>query len=238
MLNLFKAKSNFLQTDLHSHLIPEIDDGVKTWDESLTIVKELHKLGYTKLITTPHIISNYYPNTPDLIRSQVETLNQKVTDAGIPVEIEAGAEYFVDDHFLDQVKNKKDLLTFGDRYILLETAFMNKPIFLEEAIFDLQAMGMKPILAHPERYAYFHSNNDSLDHLIETGVLLQININSLSGYYSKAAKRLASELLEKKAIHLLGSDIHNEKHLRQLQKTIKSNLFQACRQLDLLNSSL
>ena len=238
MLSFFKTKSNFLRTDLHSHLIPQIDDGVKSWEEAIGIIRELHDLGYQKLITTPHIISNYYPNTPDLIRDKVEILNQKVSEAGIAVEIEPGAEYFVDEQFLTTVKNKENLLTFGDNYILLETAFMNKPLFLEEVIFDLQAMGIKPILAHPERYAYFHHDLDNLDHLIETGLFIQVNINSFTGYYSAEAKRIASELLERKAIHLLGSDIHNDKHLRELQKAIKSKLFQRCRQLDLLNSSL
>lgn len=238
MLNFFKAKTNFLQTDLHSHLIPQIDDGVKTYEESIGIIRQLHDLGYRKLITTPHIISNYYPNTPELICDEVEKLNQKVSEAGVEVEIIAGAEYFVDDAFLDQVKAKEKFLTFGDNYILLETAFMNKPIFLEEVIFNLQSMGLKPILAHPERYAYFHDDLEVLNHLLETGLMLQININSLTGYYSSAAKHTAMKLLDQKAVHFLGSDLHNEKHLLQLQKTIKSNLFQRCRQLDLLNSSL
>lgn len=238
MFSWLKPESNFLEVDLHSHLIPDIDDGVKSWDESLSILSQLHELGYNKVITTPHIIQNYYPNTPDKIRRGVVELNKKIAAIDLSISVEAGAEYYVDDHFAKQVKNKQELLSFGDRYILIETPFMNKPLFLEETIFNLQANGFKPILAHPERYTYLQNNLELVHSLTSLGLFMQVNISSLTGYYSKEAQKLAKYLIDTNQIHFLASDIHNQKHLNQVKKAVKSKLFQRCRQLQLLNSTL
>jgi len=238
LFNWLKPASNFLEVDLHSHLIPDIDDGVQSWDESLSILCQLNELGYKKVITTPHIIQNYYPNTPDKIRRGVVELNKKTAEIDLSISVEAGAEYYVDDHFAKQVKNKEEFLFFGDGYILIETPFMNKPLFLEETIFNLQANGFKPILAHPERYAYLQNNLELVHSLTALGLFMQVNISSLTGYYSKEAQKLAKYLIDTNQIHFLASDIHNQKHLNQVKKATKSKLFQRCRQLQLLNSTL
>ena len=238
MLTWLKKKSNFLTVDLHSHLIPEIDDGAKSWDESIALVTALSQLGYKKIITTPHIIHDYYPNTISVITKGVQKLNALLSEKNINVIVEPGAEYFIDEHFAKQAKASSEFLTFGDNYILIETPFVNKPIFLEEVIFNLQSKGLKPILAHPERYAYLTQNPDLLDQLISNGVYMQVNINSLTGYYSKEAHLFAKKLIASNKIHFLATDLHNHKHLEQLKKTIKSRLFQKCRQLELLNSTL
>ncbi len=238
MFSWLKPTSNFLEVDLHSHLIPGIDDGVKSWDESLSILSQLNELGYKKVITTPHIIQNYYPNTPDSIRQGTIELNKKIAEIDLSISVEAGAEYYLDDHFAKQVKNKQELLSFADGYILIETPFMNKPLFLEETIFNLQANGFKPILAHPERYTYLQNNLELVHSLTSLGLFMQVNISSLTGYYSKEAQKLAKYLIDTNQIHFLASDIHNQKHLNQVKKATKSKLFQRCRQLQLLNSTL
>ncbi|SMD35275.1 Tyrosine-protein phosphatase YwqE [Reichenbachiella faecimaris] len=238
MFDWLKPKTNFLEVDLHSHLIPNIDDGVKSWKESLEIIHQLSLMGYKKLITTPHIIQNYYPNKPSDIREKVTELNARVLEEGIPLVVEAGAEYFIDEHFANQVETEEELLTFGDGHILVETPFMNKPLFLEDIIFKLQSRGLKPILAHPERYTYLHDNLELLHSLSTLGLFMQVNISSLTGYYSKEAKKFAKRLIETGNVHFLASDIHNHKHLAEVQKAIKSQLFQKCRQLNLHNSSL
>lgn len=238
MFDWLRQKTNFLEVDLHSHLIPQIDDGVKSWDESLDIIQQLSELGYKKLITTPHIIKDYYPNKPDDITKAVGELNRLISENNLPIKAEAGAEYYVDEHFAELVKTQEKLLTFGDGYILIETPFMNKPLYLEEVIFDLQSKGLKPILAHPERYTYLHHNIELVQSLVTSGLLLQVNISSLTGYYSKEAQKFAKYLIDAKSVHFLASDIHNHKHLAQVQKAIKSKLFQRCRQLNLRNSAL
>lgn len=238
MFDWLKPKSNFLATDLHSHLIPGIDDGVKSWDEALSILTSLSQIGYKKIITTPHIIHDYYPNTPDIIREGVVKLNELVSEKGLDLTVEPGAEYFVDEHFIAVIDSRQELLTFGDGHILIETPFMNKPVFIDDVIFKLKAKGLKPILAHPERYTYLQQDHSLAKAWSDSGLLMQINISSLSGYYSKEAQKLAKTLIEAGQVHFLASDIHNLKHLAQLQKTIKTKLFQKCRQLPLLNSSL
>ncbi|MEO9803329.1 MAG: CpsB/CapC family capsule biosynthesis tyrosine phosphatase [Reichenbachiella sp.] len=238
MFNWHRPKTNFLQTDLHSHLIPGIDDGVNSWEEAIDILRQLSELGYKKVVTTPHIIQSYYPNTPNQIREGVVKLNQLIKNENLPITIEGGAEYLVDEHFRNKLGQDEELLTFGDNYILIETPFMNKPAFLDDVIFSLQSDGLKPILAHPERYTYLQNDFEEVKKLVDNGTLLQINISSLIGYYSKEAKRLAGELIKYNLVSFLGSDIHNQKHLTQVQKSINSKLFQKCRQLDLLNSSL
>lgn len=238
MLSWLKSPSNFLEVDLHSHLIPGIDDGVKSWDESLNLLSQLSELGYKKLITTPHIIQSYYPNTPAKIREGVAELNRLLAESNINIDVEAGAEYYLDEYFAKQVETKQDLLSFGNGYILIETPFMNKPIFLEETVFNLQANGFKPILAHPERYTYLQNNLELIKNLTSLGLFMQVNISSLTGYYSKEAQKLAKHLIDTNQIHFLASDIHHQKHLDQIKRATKSKLFQRCRQLPLLNSTL
>lgn len=238
LFDFFKSKPHFLEIDVHSHLLAGIDDGVKTWDESISIIKELKLLGYQKLITTPHIIHNYYANTPEIIRSKLGELQELVKKENINITIEAAAEYYIDEHFFDYVKEKKELLTFGDQHVLVETGFMNKPAFLNDLFFELQSQGYRPILAHPERYIYLQNDFSIIEELSSLGVLLQINANSLIGYYSKSAKLLSEKLIKEKLIHFIGSDIHNHKHLKFYKKALKSKYFEKCRQQDLLNNSL
>ena len=241
MFNFFNkiSKDSFLTTDLHSHLLPGLDDGVKTWEESISILKSLNALGIKKVITTPHIMSDYYENTPDIIKNRLGELIDKTKEiSDLDIELEAAAEYYVDEFFFNYVKENGELLSFGDDYILIETPFLNKPILLTELIFLLQSKGYKPILAHPERYIYLQEKYDLVQELLATNVLLQINVNSLTGYYSPGAKKLAEYIIKNEYVSFLGSDIHNVKHLKMYQEAIKSKYFQACRQLPILNNSL
>ena len=240
MFNWFQSAKfeNFLEIDIHSHLLPGIDDGVQTIDESIDIIKFFESLGYKKLITTPHILSGYYPNTPDIISKKLHELKDAVDKRNIEIEIEAAAEYFLDEQFVKSLRNNEKLLTFGDNYILLETGFMNKPVFLNDVIFELQAQGYKPVLAHPERYVYFQEDYESVETLSSLGILFQLNALSLKGYYSSNAKRLAEHLMKDHMIKFIGSDVHNMKQMLVYKSLVKTRKFQQCRQLDLLNSAL
>ncbi len=241
MFTLFKKKrqENFLHTDIHSHLIPNIDDGVKSWEESLSILANLQSLGINKVITTPHIMSDYYENTPEIIRSNLEILKSKIAKTeGLDIIIEAAAEYYVDERLYKYVEQGEELLSFGSNYILIETSFLNKPVLLLDLIFLLQSKGYKPILAHPERYIYLQEDYNLLDEIINTGTLLQVNINSFVGYYSPKAKNLAEHLVNQKLVNLLGSDIHNQKHLALYKKAIQTAHYQKCKQLNLINNLL
>jgi len=145
---------SWLEVDMHSHLIPGIDDGSKSMEESLELIKRLSSYGLQKIITTPHVMSEYYKNTPEIISMGLEDLRKAVKAEGISIEIEAAAEYYIDEILLEKIKDGKSLLTFGEKYILVETGFINKPQMLLETMFQLEMSGYKPILAHPERYQY------------------------------------------------------------------------------------
>jgi tyrosine-protein phosphatase YwqE len=244
MFSFFKRSNsaeavNFstVKADMHSHLIPGIDDGAKTIEDSIALIKSLHALGFTKLISTPHIMSDFYRNTPDTIMQGLEQVRQVVKAEHIPVTIEAAAEYYLDDGFIHKLEEEK-LLTIGDNYLLFEISYVNAPDNLMQVIFRMQVLGYKPIMAHPERYPFWGNNFDFYGSLREQGVLLQINVNSLSGYYGPDAKRIAEKLVEKEWVDLIGTDTHAVKHIQALQKTIREKSFRKVIEFNLLNKHL
>ena len=167
MFNLFKKKSgkpvepdlSFIGVDMHSHLLPGIDDGLKELEQSVAFIGELGKLGYKKLICTPHILSDLYPNTPQTILPKLKLVQGALKIAGINVQVEAAAEYMVDHDFAELIAKtkKEDLLTIGGKYILIEMSYLSPSPNIDQVIFDLRMMGLWPILAHPERYNYYHA---------------------------------------------------------------------------------
>lgn len=208
---------SFLQTDIHSHLIPGIDDGSKSMDDSLILSKGLQDLGYKKAITTPHIMSDYYRNTPEIIRSGMDQVKKEFTSHNINLEVNAAAEYYIDYEFITNI-GKTELLTFGDNYILVEFSFAEPPRAIKEAFFELQTNGYKPILAHPERYIYWHDNPRDLFELKNRDVLFQINLLSLMGLYGEAPAKMGEMLLNNSLVEWLGSDLHNEHQLNLLKE--------------------
>jgi tyrosine-protein phosphatase YwqE len=207
-----------LKTDLHSHLIPGIDDGSKSMDESVTLIKEMWDLGYRKLITTPHIMTDYYKNTPEIILSGLDSLRFELKQQGIEMEIEAAAEYMLDDGFMAKLE-AGNLLTFGNKFILVELSYIAEPPNLSSIFFELQTNGYQIVLAHPERYNYWHNDFNKYQELFDTNIYLQMNINSLTGWYSSESKVIAEKLLEHDLISFLGSDLHNQNYLSELKKS-------------------
>lgn len=223
MFSFFKSsKTNFtitnLKTDIHSHLIPGIDDGAKTMEDSLALIRSLMDLGYQKIITTPHIMTEYYPNTPKIIREGLENVRAALEQANIKVEIEAAAEYYVDDKFEDYLSSGGELLPFGDRHILIEQSMLAPAPNLEAVIFQLNTKGYRPIFAHPERYTYYMNGFEQFEQLKAYGCLFQLNLLSLTGYYGKIQQQLALKLLKMDMIDLLGTDLHHHRHAKMLQK--------------------
>ncbi len=227
-----------LKTDIHSHLLPGIDDGVKTLSEAAEVIRALKALGYQKLITTPHVIQDFYPNTSEQILAKLAELKAYLPTQGIEIEIEAAAEYYLDECFLRQLEQDQPLLTFGESYVLFETGFINPPALLMEAIFMMQSSGYRPVLAHPERYTYLHEKKHLLDELLEKGVLLQVNLNSLTGHYSRASKEMAEKLLREDKVALLGSDCHGMRHHQLLQKLMREKRWAGFSSASLLNAQL
>ncbi|MBI9066007.1 MAG: capsular biosynthesis protein [Salinivirgaceae bacterium] len=229
---------SLLVNDLHSHLIPGIDDGAKNMADSLVLAKGLQELGYKKAITTPHIMSDYYRNTPEIIKSGLSDLNAELTKENISLEVKPAAEYYIDFDFVNKI-GKEELLTFGDKYILVEFSFIEPPKNFKEAFFELQTNGYKPILAHPERYMYWNSNHDFLFELKDRDVLFQTNILSLRGNYGPGVLKTAEVLIKNKMVNFLGTDLHNEYQLNELKQLhLPEGLINNINNLDLLNSIL
>ncbi|MDP4148468.1 MAG: CpsB/CapC family capsule biosynthesis tyrosine phosphatase [Bacteroidota bacterium] len=223
MFSLFNKKTkgrpndlSGLGADLHSHLIPGIDDGVKTMDEALRMIRGLVDLGYKRIYTTPHILKDIYPNTPGIIAEGHRAVTAELARQQISVEFHAAAEYFMDDHFSDSLESGDVLLTLKGNMILVELSMVVAAINLKELLFKLQIKGYQPILAHPERYLYFGANKGWYDQIRDTGCLLQVNLLSMIGYYGKASQALAEYLIKKKYVDLLGTDLHHERHLNAL----------------------
>ena len=227
MLRWFKKSSQILEpidfsvvgVDLHSHLIPGIDDGAKDLDDSVTIIKELINQGFSKIITTPHIMSDLYKNTPETIYSGLEILKRRLANDNIEIDISAAAEYYVDYDFEQRIGNEK-FLTFGEKYILIEFSFLESPRNMYDIIFKLQLEGYVVVLAHPARYQYFDLKD--YESLINRGVLFQLNLLSLIGYYSNQIKTNAKLLIDNKFVSFVGTDCHNLNHARLYPKCMIS----------------
>jgi len=241
---LFKKPSlppvdlSILKTDIHSHFIPGIDDGAKNIRESLEMLRAMRDLGYRKVITTPHIMSDGYRNTPEIILKGLEVLRNAVKEAGIDIEVEAAAEYYFDYDFEKSIP-EKNKLTFGKNYLLWEISFMNPPESINDVIFEMILQGYKPVLAHVERYSFWHNNFDKYRELVNRGVLLQLNINSITGQYGTGTKKAAQWLIDNNMISFLGTDCHHSGHLEVLRKALTEEyLHKALASNKLLNSTL
>lgn len=210
-----------LQVDLHSHLIPGIDDGSGSMEESLALLRRFVDLGYSKVITTPHVMFDGYRNTPAIIREGRDALIAAAAEADIPIAIEAAAEYYLDEGFPKHLESG-DVLTIADRYVLFETSYVARPMQLEEWIYEISAAGYTPLMAHPERYRYITDPAREYAAFRDLGVCMQINLNSFGGHYGKTAKKNAEFLSQAGMIDFLGSDAHGAKHLDFLAQVLTS----------------
>jgi len=215
-----------LSVDIHSHLIPGLDDGAKDMKESLALLCALESIGYKKVITTPHIMVDAYNNTSKSIKEGLQNLAFKAKEAGINVEIEVAAEYYLDEGFLPHL-HKGDILSIAEKYILFETSYISKPLRFDEIVFEIVSAGYKPLLAHPERYRYIHNLKEEYSILKSKGISFQININSFGGHYGKEAKIKAEFLNKNGMIDFLGSDTHCMKQIDTLAAIQKKRVYKS-----------
>lgn len=214
----------WLHADMHSHLLPGIDDGSPDIATSLELIKGFEALGYRKIITTPHVLWEIYPNTTDSILKKLDEVRNEISNAGINIEFNAAAEYFIDDHFTEQLKIKTPLLTISGNMVLVEFSMVNMPMDLQEVLFEMQMQNYQPVLAHPERYTYLYRRKEFFDQLKDAGCYFQLNLLSLSGHYGEDVQKLADYLLKQNYYDLAGTDLHNSRHLSLLQKVPLSQI--------------
>jgi protein-tyrosine phosphatase len=202
---------------MHSHLLPGIDDGAEDLESSLELIRGMNALGYKKLITTPHVLWDMYKNTHEIILEKLAVVREAVKKAGIDVEIHAAAEYFLDEHVEDLLRNKEPLLTIKDNMVLTEFSMAFPSMNIKEILFEMEMQGYQPIIAHPERYVYLEKNKDFYRELKDIGCLFQLNILSLGGHYGRLVTELSQYLLKNNYYNLLGTDLHHFGHLEGLQ---------------------
>ena len=228
MFGIFKKKKedkkeryfdySSIVVDMHSHVLPGIDDGAKTPEESIQLIRKMMDLGIQKIIATPHIMIDYYKNTPQTINGALEILKAELEKEKIDIVIEAAAEHYFDETFEERVK-KKELMIMGDNYVLFEFSFISAPPNVIPVVQKLKDLGYKPILAHPERYTYMEM--DQFKTLHDWGLSFQLNTISLTGYYGRDSKRLAESLIDQQLIDFISSDMHHLRHAEALKHALK-----------------
>lgn len=220
-----KERTSLVDVDLHSHLLPGIDDGAKDMERSIELILSLQKMGYQKLITTPHV-SDMFLNSSERILEGYKALKKELADRAIEIEIEVAAEYYADEHF-EALLSKKDILTFGkEQYLLFELSYFTPPQDLESLIYDIKLAGYRPVLAHPERYLYLHQDIDAYIMMKSMGVLFQINLNSIVNYYSDEVTQTVKKLITYGLVDFIGSDTHHRRHTKFLKESFSNTLYQ------------
>lgn len=217
--------TNLVQ-DIHSHILPGLDDGSPDIETSLELVKALSDAGINRLICTPHIIADIYRNTPGTINAALEILKKACLQNGLHIDVSAAAEYMLDDHFMELLRTKQPLLTLRKNYILTELSFAMPPNNLEQMSFEINVNNYQPLMAHPERYFYYHDNYSSYYRLKELGFFLQVNLLSLTGHYGKAVTKAAEFLFKNNLVDFIGTDIHHIGHVNLLTNDRNLNIIQ------------
>lgn len=242
--NIFGSKKpdtpfdfSFLGVDMHSHLLPGIDDGSKDIDETLGMILKMRELGFRKLVMTPHVMMHYYPNDPTTILPKLEEVKAACAALGIELELHAAAEYYFDENFVELLE-KRDLLTFHDRYVLFEFPFTNKPLQIENLFFQLRNSDYKPVLAHFERYLYFHDQPEIAAEFRGRGVNIQVNLLSLTGHYGPHIQKQARYLVDHQLVDFVATDCHRIEHLHILERNRFNPYFHKLYDLNLLNTRL
>lgn len=229
MISIFQKKEFLIDklqgiTDIHNHILPGIDDGAASIEDSIQLLLRFSQLGVIRFICTPHIMNDYYPNTPASIQNALAKVKEAIqTNPALKdIRIKAAAEYMMDQSFLELLEGEK-LLPLNDKFVLVEMSYFQAPINLKEILFKLQTHGYKPVLAHPERYAFYHSKDlKKYEELRNRGCLMQINALSLSPHYGTNMQQIGLKLLEAGMIDFIGSDTHREQHIDKLEN-IKMN---------------
>lgn len=226
MLSFLKSKPALKElldgsfVDIHSHILPGIDDGAKNMTKSIELVSALQKLGVSQMVTTPHINHYVWNNSPEIIQSKLKETQKTLDENKIKMPVQAAAEYFIDSWFENHFKEEK-LLTLKDNYVLVEMSYLNAPLNIYKTIFEIQVAGYIPVLAHPERYVFYHNRFSEYEKLKNAGCVFQLNLLSTVEYYGSQIAKTADDLLAKGMYNFCGTDVHHKKHIAAFDDKIK-----------------
>lgn len=226
MFDFLKKKSGesprlFFHTDVHCHLVPGIDDGQRKPEGGADLVERQHGWGVDRIICTPHMTQDIFENTPEIISGAFSRLEEEVARRGTGVSLGWAAEHRLDPYFLDQLE-KGEVCPLPNGMILVENSFIQEPWNLDQILFDLSIKGLRPVLAHPERYGYWYDKPSRYAQLHKAGTLFQVNLLSLAGYYGKAEKKMAEQLIDNNMVDFLGTDMHNTRHADAIEAYLGS----------------
>ena len=245
MFSIFKKKipANYsdyfpIVTDIHSHILPGIDDGAPDVETSILLIEGLINLGITQSVATPHIIGDLYRNDAATINKALDLVRDALAEKQIDFKVSAAAEYMLDAYFLELLSTKIPLLTVKDNLVLTEFSYADKPYNVEQIVFAIITENYQPILAHPERYGYYHNDFKQYDFLNELGFLLQVNLLSLTGYYGKPAAKAANYLIKNNLASFVGTDVHHERHLEALSDNKNKTLFKEALNSKIFNEDM
>lgn len=218
MLSIFQKKYFLVDllegfTDFHNHLLPGIDDGANSAEDSIAMIKKFNEFGVTNFVASPHVMGEFYPNTPETILPALEKVKKILPNGN---SIKAAGEYMMDQYLIDQLE-KNIVLNVTENYVLVEMSYFQAPINLAEILFKIQNNNLKPILAHPERYAFYHDNSfEKYKDLKARGCDFQLNMLSLTPHYGTGIQKKAFQLLENGMIDFISSDAHRMEHLEKI----------------------
>ncbi len=224
--------------DIHSHLLPGIDDGAQSLDHSIGMILKFREMGYKKLITTPHVMQDCYNNSPEIILQKLEEVRTELARIGVSdIIIEASAEYNVEDSLFPKVL-ENGLLPFSSGHVLFEYSFFCKPFQTEKLIFDLKVNNYIPVIAHYERYSYYFNQPEMMQSYRDNGVLIQLNLLSIIGHYGPDVQQQAFFMIDNGFVDFVASDCHRIEHLDALQRFSDHAYFHKLSDLNLKNRSL
>ena len=203
--------------DMHNHVLPGIDDGASDVQTSIDLIKEYKTLGYSKIITTPHTMGDYYPNTATTILKALDELNLEIKNQNIKgIEVKAASEYMIDPDFEEMIDSGSQLLTYKDNHILVEMSYLRESANFNEVLYKLQLKNYQPILAHPERYSFYLTDFDKYYAIKKQGVKFQLNMLALTEHYGSKIQKTAKRLLKEGMYDYIGVDTHRIEHLEKV----------------------
>ena len=226
----------YIEVDMHNHLLPSIDDGAPTMEHTIGMLLKFQELGYKKLVFTPHVMQDCYPNTPEIILEKLNEVKTEIEKLGIKLEVKASAEYNVEDVLMDKIKEKK-IIPLPGNYLLFEYSFFSKPQQTENFIFEMIVHGFKPIIAHFERYPYYFNNEQIIKKYKDKGVFIQINLLSIIGHYGPEVQKQVHWMIDNGWVDFVATDCHRIDHLEILQKMSSHPYLHKLKDLDLLNQT-
>ena len=196
--------------DVHSHILPNIDDGSRSIDETFNLIKEAKEAGFEGIICTSHYMENYYETDRPEREVWINAIHENLKNKNIEMNLYLGNEIYMSDNIIKLLEDGKATTMNDTSYVLFELPLNVEPMNLYDMVYEMQQYKIVPILAHPERYSFVQTDPELIYDLIDKGVLMQANYGSIVGQYGKKAQMIVQKFLENNMIHMLGTDAHRQ----------------------------